>query len=90
MTGHQHTVMIIDYATLYPKTILLCTSNALTIVAELMKVFTRVGIPTEIVTDQGTNFISWLMMNVCELLKIKSLRTFIYRPQTDGLVKCFS
>lgn len=50
----------------------------------------RVGILKEIPTDQGTPFISRLMNNLCRLLKIQQLRTSVYHPQTDGLVKRFN
>uniref|UniRef100_A0A9J7YCJ2 Gypsy retrotransposon integrase-like protein 1 n=1 Tax=Cyprinus carpio carpio TaxID=630221 RepID=A0A9J7YCJ2_CYPCA len=50
----------------------------------------RVGIPSQILTDQGTPFMSRMMAEVCNLLKIRQLRTTVYHPQTDGLVERFS
>ncbi|KAL1263245.1 hypothetical protein QQF64_005984 [Cirrhinus molitorella] len=50
----------------------------------------RVGIPAEILTDQGTPFMSQLMADLCRLLRVKELRTTVYHPQTDGLVERFS
>ncbi len=47
----------------------------------------RVDIPAEILTDQGTPFMSWQMADLCTLLKVKQLRTSVYHPQTDGLVQ---
>ncbi|KAG6935241.1 Pr gag-pro-pol, partial [Chelydra serpentina] len=64
--------------------------TARTIAGELVKVFARVGLPREILTDQGTNFTSRLLQQVCELLGIKQLRTSVYHPQTDGLVERFN
>ena len=55
-----------------------------------MNLFARVGIPQEILTDQGTNFMSQLMMEIYSLLHIKSIRTTAYHPQTDGLVERFN
>lgn len=48
------------------------------------------GIPQEILTDQGTPFMSLLMVDLCHLLKVKQLRTSVYHPQTDGLVERFN
>ncbi len=50
----------------------------------------RVGIPAEILTDQGTPFMSRLMADLCRLLRVKQLRTTVYHPQTDGLVERFN
>lgn len=44
----------------------------------------------EMLTDQGINFTSKLMGELCDLLKIKALKTSVYHPQTDELVECFS
>jgi len=55
-------------------------------------VFCRVGVPREILTDQGAkfNFMSSLLAEVYKLLNVKSIRTSPYHPQTDGLVECFN
>ncbi len=50
----------------------------------------RVGIPKEILTDQGTAFMSRTIRELHELLGIKSIRTSVYHPQTDGLVERFN
>ena len=39
------------------------------------------GAPNELVTDQGTNFMSQVMKDVCSLLKIKKINTSAYHPQ---------
>ena len=57
---------------------------------ELVQVFSRVGIPEEILTDQGTNFMSQLLAEVYKFLRIKPIRTSPYHPQTDGLVERFN
>lgn len=48
------------------------------------------GLPQEILTDQGTNVTSKLMAEVCRLLNIRILKTLVYHPQTDGLVERFN
>ena len=51
--------------------------------------FSRVGIPKEILTDQGTNFMSNLMSELFKLLGVKHLRTSPYHSQTDGMLERF-
>ena len=48
------------------------------------------GVPKEILTDQGTNFTSQLLVEVYRLLRIQPIRTSPYHPQTDGLVEQFN
>ena len=51
-------------STRYPEAIPLCTIDAATIAEELVKVFARVGVPKEVLTDQGSNFVSQLLAEV--------------------------
>lgn len=60
------------------------------IAKELLKVFSWVGFPKEILTDQGTNFMSTVLKALWEMLKIHPLRTSVYHPQTNGLVERFN
>lgn len=88
--GHQYILVVLDYATSYPEAIPLRNTSSKTIAKELFKMFTRTGIPKEILTDQGTPFMSKVTKELCKLLKIKHLRTSVYHPQTDGLVERFN
>ena len=56
----------------------------------LITFFSMVGIPSEILTKQGTNFMARLMKEVYHLLGVKPIRTSPYHPQTDGLVERFN
>ena len=55
-SGNRFILVICDYATRYPEAIPLKRIDAEHIVEELVKVFARVGVPQEILTDQGSNF----------------------------------
>ncbi len=88
--GHEHILVIVDYATRYPEAIPLRKATSKAIEQELFLLASRVGIPKEILTDQGTPFMSRTMADLCHLLKVKQLRTTVYHPQTDGLVERFN
>ncbi|KAG6939054.1 hypothetical protein G0U57_003844, partial [Chelydra serpentina] len=88
--GHRNVLVILDYATRYPEAIPLRNPTSKAIAKELLQVFARVGIPKEILTDQGTPFMSKLMKDLCTLLRIHAIRTSVYHPQTDGLVERFN
>ena len=89
-SGCRYVLVMCDYATRYPEAIALKTIDAKTIAEELIKVFARVGIPREILTDQGTNFTSQMLAEVYRLLHVKAIHTTPYHPQTDGLVERFN
>lgn len=48
------------------------------------------GIPDEILMDQGTNFTSRMMKQLHQQLGITGVRTSPYHPQTDWLVERFN
>jgi transposase InsO family protein len=52
--------------------------------------FARIGIPEEILSDQGTQFMSGIMREVSRLLSMKQLTTTPYHPMCNGLVERFN
>ena len=88
--GHRFILVVCDYATRYPEAIPLRSCKAETVAEELLKMFARVGIPREILTDQGSNFTSRLLGELYAMLKVHPIRTTPYHPQTDGLVERFN
>lgn len=87
MRGHHFLLVIVDYVTRYPDAIPLQGMQVSGMARALVQMFSRVGIPKEILTDQGTSFTSNLMQQLCRLLQIKQIFTTNYHPQTDGLVE---
>ena len=77
-TGKRFILVVVDYATRYPE-----VSSTLSVAEKLVEVFSRHGVPKEILTDQNTNFMS-------ELLRVKPIRTSPYHSQTDGLVERYN
>ena len=68
----------------------LSSTDAEHVAEELVHIFSRVGIPEEILTDQGPNFMSQLLAEIYSFLRIRPIRTSPYHPQTDGLVERFN
>ena len=61
--------------------------EASTIAQILMNEFiTRYGVPEILHTDQGRNFESSLIKELCQTLGINKTRTSPYHPQSDGMV----
>ena len=83
----KYVLVICDYATRYPEAVPLHSTDASPI-AEA--VFWRVGIPSEIFADQGSNFTSQLLTKLYWMLHGHLIRTSPYHLQTDGLVERFN
>ncbi len=88
--GQLFALVLVDYATRYPEAVTLRNISAKSVAEALFRMISRVGIPREILTDQGMAFMSRTIRKLYELLGIKSVRTSIYHPQTDGLVERFN
>eukprot|EP00731_Ephydatia_muelleri_P014661 Em0008g381a len=89
-SGNKYVLVICDYATRYPEAVPMKSVDAEKVAEELVKMFARVGIPGEILTDQGSNFTSQLLAELYRMLHIRPIRTSPYHPQTDGLVERFN
>jgi transposase InsO family protein len=59
------------------------------IIAEkfVAEIICRHGVPNEVLTDNGTNFVSNAMQQVCEMLKITKLQTTPYNPECNGITE---
>ena len=44
----------------------------------------KFGAHAQILTDQGSNFLSDLFKNTCKLLKIKTIQTTAFHPESNG------
>ncbi|KAL1276099.1 hypothetical protein QQF64_035722 [Cirrhinus molitorella] len=80
----------VNSSTHHREAVPLCKATTKAIAHMLFLLCSRVGIPAEILTDQGTLFMSLLMADLCRLLRVKQLHTTVYHPQTDGLVERFN
>ena len=67
-------------------------SHTASVVAKTLwdKFFMYYGIPEKILSDQGRNFESSLIAELCKLAGVKKLRTTPYRPQTNGQCEKFN
>ena len=88
--GNRFVLVVCDYATRYPEAVPMKHVDAASVAEELIKIFSRVGVPKEVLTDQGTNFTSQLLTELYRMLHVHPIRTSPYHPQTDGMVERFN
>ena len=86
-TGYTYILTIVDYVTRYPEAIPLRTTNAKTGADALIQYFSRVGIPADIVSVQGSNLMSKLMAQLYDQLGVTKIKTSVYHPEANGIVE---
>jgi transposase InsO family protein len=87
---NRYILTLVDYATRYPEAVALPTIETERVAEALVDIFSRVGVPEEILTDCGAQFTSDLMGEISRLLSIKQLNTTPYHPMCNGLVEKFN
>ena len=88
--GNRYTVCFIEYLTKWVEAFASPDQSALTITKlRFGKVITHHGVPKELLSDQGTAFLSNLLQEVYRLMGIHKASTTAYHPQTDGLMEHF-
>ena len=88
--GNQYILTIIDYATRFADAAPLKNIETATVAEALFGIWSRVGIPSEVLTDQGTQFVGNVMEEVNRLLSIKHRTCTPYHPQANGLCEKFN
>ena len=77
-----------DYFTRWAEAYAIPNQEAITVATKLVdEFFCRFSIPQQLHSDQGRQFESDVMKEVCKLLQISKTRTTPYHPQSDGLVE---
>ena len=85
--ANKYILVVLDYHTKWLETFALRKVTSETVVNCLIEMTTRMGIPEELLIDNGLNFISKTKQKYCEITGIKQIRTSSYHPQTDGMME---
>ena len=89
--GNRYILVVGDYFTRWKEAYPMKDMEAQTVACILVNEFIcRLGVPDTIHTDQGRNFESKLIKELCQMLGIKKTRTTPYHPQSDGMVERFN
>ena len=83
--------MFLDYLTKWVEAYPVPDQQADTVARLLVEnIVCRHGVPEELLSDHGANFLSDLILKMCSLVGVKKVNTSGYHPQTDGLVEKFN
>ena len=53
----------------------------------MIEIFSRTGIPLQLLTDQGAQFVRSLVSKLCRDLSIDKIKTTPYHPECNGVVE---
>ena len=81
----KHILVVTDHFTRYAQCYVTSNQTAVTVATKLVnEFFTNYGWSDKILTDRGGSFENFLFKEICNLAKVKKLRTSSYHPQTNG------
>ena len=84
-------LIVTDHFTRYTQAYVMPNQKASTVAKKLWdKFFVHYGFPEKILSDQGRNFESKLLKELCILAQIKKMRTTPYRPEGNGSCERFN
>ena len=87
-SGNTHILVVSDYFTRWVEAYPIPDQTAQVVADKFVTEFVlRYGIPAQIHTDQGRDFMSNLFCEMAKLLGIEKTRTTPYHPMSDGLVE---
>ena len=84
-------LIVTDHFTQYAQAYITPNKKAITIAKTLWdKFFVHYGFPEKILSDQGRNFESKLLEELCLLAQVKKMRTTPYRPEGNWSCERFN
>ena len=89
-SGYRYILTLVDYATRYPEAVSLKTIDTVSVAGALLDMYSRVGVPEEVLSDLGRQFVSDFMKEVSRLLTISQIITTPYHPICNGLIERFN
>lgn len=89
--GNSYVLVVGDYCSKWMEALPVPNQEAPTVAEKLVdEVFLQFSPPEQLHSNQGRQFESVLIAEVCKLLQIRKTRTTPYHPQCDGLVERFN
>lgn len=82
-------LIVVDAQTKRPEVILLKSVTGSTTTHALLDLVSRFGIPSQIVSDNGPQFVGEEFRNFCAHFGIEHIRTLPYHPRSNGEAECF-
>ena len=90
-SGNKHVLVFQDFLSKWPMVFPIPDQKTIRIVDILVKeIVPLFGVPEGLLSDRGTNLLSFLMRDVCAMLGTTKVNTTAYHPRCNGLVERFN
>ena len=80
---------MMDSYSRFPEVVIIRCTKSRTLIRHMKIIFARLGFPEQIISDNGSNFISEEMKNYFKQCGIKHRKVVPYSPQSNGLIERF-
>jgi len=87
VSGREYLLVVQDGFTKWLEAVPMRDTSAETVREALLDIFCRFGMPRFLHSDQGSNFESAVISNLCQAFDIQKTRTTPYHPQGDGMTE---
>ncbi|KAK7930700.1 hypothetical protein WMY93_007095 [Mugilogobius chulae] len=88
--GFTHLFTMVDRTTRWPEVVPLCSTTSADVVRAFLSAWVaRFGVPSDITSDRGPQFVSELWSGMAHSLGVQVHRTVAYHPQANGLCERF-
>lgn len=81
---------LVDLATRWPEAVPLPNTTTPVVIEALSAIFTRIGFPEQILSDNGSQFRSELYKEICQFFKIKIVKSTPFHAMSNGGVERFN
>ena len=89
--GSKYVLVAVDYFTRWVEAYGIPNQEAMTVARKLVdEMFCRFSPPEQLHSDQGRQFESTLVKEICNILGVKKTHTTPYHPQGNGMVERFN
>ena len=85
--GYRFVLTAVCMGSKWPEVIPLKAQTARAVANGMLEIFARTGIPLQLLTDQGSQFLGSLTTHLCQDLGIDQIKTAPYHPECNGVVE---
>ena len=85
--GCRFLLTAICMASRWPEAIPLRTITAKVVAQGMCEIFARTGIPLQLISDQGSQFVGKVVSQLCKCLHIERIQMTPYHPEGNGVVE---
>ena len=85
--GHRYLLTCVCMASKWPEAIPIRCMTANAVALGMIEIFSRVGVPLRLLSDQGTQFVGKVVTRLCSSLRIEMIQSAPYHPEGNGIVE---